>query len=172
MHKADLWQVKVLKKKWRQYIKVCDSQHSGYCWNPVVYVWRVCLCAHMFVCNELSGSESAAFDGSKLVLFIALSGWYGRMWLVRASSCVMKGAFDPDCSGLLQDCWATAEILYHRLRQQKQCRKEKTTTTSAHRACGIHLNCLRLWRKRKEKVTSSMQGGVPAGYMLVLSPFL
>lgn len=44
------------------------------------------------------------------------------MWLVRVSSRLMKGAFDPDCSRLLQDCCTTAEMLHRSLWQQKQCR--------------------------------------------------
>lgn len=38
----------------------------------------------------------------------------------------MKGAFDPDCSGLLQDCRATAEVLYWRLWQLNNAEGEKT----------------------------------------------
>lgn len=37
------------------------------------------------------------------------------------------------------------------------------------RACGICMNSLRLWRKRKEKVTSSMQGGEPKSYTVCIN---
>lgn len=71
-----------------------------------------------------------------------------------------KRSFDSDCSGLLQDCQATAEILYWRLQQQKQqkgkkqkkqTKTNKQKTTISPRVCGIHLNSLCL---KEEEIKS------------------